>query len=732
MLKRFATALTALLLLAGLGGFAGLGLLGGSASAQPLLDAPNRLRLDIDQLAPRALTTDSQTLTVSGTITNVGDRRIDNLTARLQLGQRQSSERELTNSLTEPPPTDASMTNFIGVADALDPGQSAPLLLTASLDASPGSLQVGSPGVYPLLVNINGIPEYGGPARLASMNTLLPVLGVPGGEASESEPPAQPTDVAMLWPITDTRPRVVAAPFNGQAVLADDALADDLAPGGRLAALVSAAESARADQRVFGSLCFAIDPGLLATVEAMTRNYLVQTPSGRVPGTGTQAAVRWLKSLRELVQGQCIVQVPFARADLSILSRVRQDGTPDRDLSAAAVNGTPTIQRLLGMQPLGGVLWPSGTLDRTAVSWLGDAGIGTVLTPSSQLDASAPVESGVRLAETSLRAQPYDSLVSRSLDGTPAAGGALTPADEPDIAVQNALATLAFRTGLGTQGSDDQQQAEKLLVAPPQGWTAPAQELRTLLDTLGELMDAERAAPASLQQMLTETSSGEAEVSYAASEVSAEVSSEVTDGMSEIDTTIADLVDAMSVDATAQVEPRVLTRPLQEGLLRAASAAWSDPAAHRDALATAREQVTTMRKQVTVETPGQPVTLASGSSPLPIYLTNDLPVVMTVRVELDNASGLRPADVGDLTIPAGAKVTQRIPTEALRAGRFSVIVELTTPGGTELGTRARLELNSNEYGVITLVLTGGAAGALLLLSGRRIYRRIRDRRAANP
>ncbi|SFA80904.1 hypothetical protein SAMN05216266_101565 [Amycolatopsis marina] len=699
------------------------GLVGGTATAQPLPDTPNRLRLDINQFSPRVLDTDSETLTVSGTVTNVGDRRISDLTARLQLGARQDAEREIADSLSEPPPTDASMTSFVDVADVLEPGQSAPLRLTAPLNAGPDSLTIEQIGVYPLLVNVNGTPEYGGAARLASMNMLVPVLGVPGGAAPE--PPGTTTDVTMLWPIADTRPRIVAAPYNGQVVLSDDELATALAPGGRLNGLVSAAEAARDDGQVFDSLCFGLDPDLLETVEAMARGYQVRTSSGTVAGSGTETAKRWLESLRNLVRGKCIVQLPFADADLSTLSRVRRDGSADRELSAAAVNGAPTIQRLLGMRPLGGVLWPSGPLDRTAASWLGQAGISAVLTPSGELEPTRPGDSGVRLTDTSLRAQPFDSLVARSLSGTPAAGGALTPADEPDVAVQNGLAALAFRTGLG-----DERSGGPLLVAPPHGWTAPEGELRTMLDTVGALMTAGYAAPASLQQLLGEEPSGEATIGYAASEVSVEVSADVTDAMSEIDTTIGDLVDAMSVDATLQIEPEELTRPLRNGLLRASSTAWPDLLSRRNAVADADAQVEAMRKRVTVETPGQPLTLASGSSPLPLYLTNDLPVVMTVRVELANASGLRPAPVGDLTIPAGAKVTQRIPTEALRAGRFSVVVSLTTPGGTELGTPARFELNSNEYGVITLVLTAGAAGALLLLSGRRIYRRIKERKAA--
>ena len=41
------------------------------------------------------------------------------------------------------------------------------------------SLHIDQPGVYPVLVNVNGTPDYGAPARLDDARFLLPVLGVP-------------------------------------------------------------------------------------------------------------------------------------------------------------------------------------------------------------------------------------------------------------------------------------------------------------------------------------------------------------------------------------------------------------------------------------------------------------------------------------------------------------------------------------------------------------------------
>ena len=43
--------------------------------------------------------------------------------------------------------------------------------------ATKHSLDIGAPGVYPLLVNVNGTPDYGEPARLDNARFLLPVVG---------------------------------------------------------------------------------------------------------------------------------------------------------------------------------------------------------------------------------------------------------------------------------------------------------------------------------------------------------------------------------------------------------------------------------------------------------------------------------------------------------------------------------------------------------------------------
>jgi hypothetical protein len=107
-----------------------------------------------------------------------------------------------------------------------------------------------------------------------------------------------------------------------------------------------------------------------------------------------------------------------------------------------------------------------------------------------------------------------------------------------------------------------------------------------------------------------------------------------------------------------------------------------------------------------------------------VSVNNRLPVNVAVRVDVAGEPGL-PATGGDYLIPADSAITEFIPTTVTRSGRFSVFVTVRTPGGTQLGQQTRLELTSSAYGTIIVIVTAIAFALLVLLSGRRIYRKVR-------
>ncbi|MEW2507230.1 DUF6049 family protein [Amycolatopsis sp. NPDC047767] len=703
--------------------FAAAALLGAPAQAQDAASPePPRLRLDLDQLNPRVITTSAKTLTVSGTVTNIGDRRISRPQVRLQVGERLSGDRELKGVLAGDPIQDSPLTDFTTLTESLEPGQTAKLDVSVPLDSLRGG-QFGRPGVYPMLVNVNGTPEFGGPARLAAVSLLMPVLSAPG---KSTPPPGKHADVSVLWPITDSSPHVLSSPYGGQLTLTDDTLAAELSPNGRLHSLVAAARAAQADPNVGDSMCFAVDPDLLRTVNAMTSGYVV----AGAPGKGSQLAQDWLVQLRALVNGHCVIALPFADADLTTLGKVRSaTGAPDTGLLSTALSGEATIRDLLHTQPRQGVLWPDGTPDDQALTAMSAAGVHTVLTDSSKLQADAPVTEPVSLPG-GLRAQPINSVIASAMTSsvpnpqTPTTVGAAT---QPAIASQNGLAALAFEAGLGRTGIEP---GTRLLVAPPRRWDVPVGELTAFLQQVGQLLGPGGVAGgAPLADLLDQNASGTASFAAGTHDQPPSGSSDVADALTDLDGQAAGLLSAMRMDTTHRVPPEDIIAPVRNALVRGAATAYRTPSGST-AGANADAELAAIRDQVTVEQPKQTIALASGSSPLPVFVSNGLPVGITAQIALKNEVGIRPEQVQNWFIPAKGGQNELLQIEALRAGRLSVDVSLTTPQGTQLGSTARFELTSTEYGPITIIITVVAGCALLLLASRRIYRRVKEGRAA--
>ena len=316
------------------------------------------LQVRIDSITPEVVTTTSEpTVTVTGSILNVGDRPVHDVMVRLEHAAAVTSSAGLRTNLTGNVDQYEPVADFITVAPELLRGQDVPFNLNYPLrSAELSSLHIDKPGVYPVMVNVNGTPDYGAPARLDDARFLLPVLGVPPEPAADSAadtltavvPPdtSKPVRLTMLWPLAD-RPRLAAGAPGGTTPvrLIDDDLATSLAPGGRLDTLLSAVDFATSPPvdpggEVRNAMCLAVDPDLLVTVNAMTAGYVVNdapdagpsTPTH--PGAGQDAAVGWLNRLKALAQRMCVAPTTYAQADLDALQRVGDPG-----LSAIATNG---------------------------------------------------------------------------------------------------------------------------------------------------------------------------------------------------------------------------------------------------------------------------------------------------------------------------------------------------------------------------------------------------------
>ncbi|MCT2586510.1 DUF6049 family protein [Actinophytocola gossypii] len=672
------------------------------------------LRLEVTTMSPRVITADTTRLTVTGRVTNVGDRAVDDVEAKVQRGEpleRDADLQELADHAT-----DSATSPFVEVADTLEPGDSAELTVTANVRGTEQSLALNSPGVYPLLVNVNGRPDYGGQARLAAVSIPLPVLSIPGG--GTASPEAELPGVSIVWPILGTQPRRLPT-TDGSTVLTDDALADALAPDGRLFGLVnSVAEATAGNGTLLNSLCFAIDPDLLRTVSDMTGGYQVRTETGRlVPGEGANAASDWLTRLSDLTRGRCVFAVPYADADLAALSR-----SGAVELAQLSAGSSVVADVLAPVQPVSELFWPAGgSFDQRTLVDLATVGPTTVLADPAHLQGvtgRAPYAVTGTTTTHPVRALPVDPLVSNALDVGRGGPGV-------DRSLQNGLAALAFRTLF------DGRPGGEVLVTPPRRWMASATELRGYLDFAQRLFDGGYAEPRSLAGTVSGPNRGTVGgLAYTPRDSAQEIPASITADVARINQVKRDLLDAMNDDNTNDVDPNTLLSPLQYGLLRGTSTAWRG--SHRKAaalVAEVDEQLEALCDQVVINDPQQPLTLASGDSPIPVTLSNGLPVSIEVRVRLAAQPGLTPQPFQDVLLPPQSARTVLPQAEASRAGRFKVDVSLSTPGGTQLGSTEQLEVSSSSYGVITIALTGTAGGILIVLVAFRIFRRVRAARA---
>ena len=675
------------------------------------------LRLTVTSQQPRMVTASDTSVTMTGTLTNISDRRIRDITTRLQVGDAVTDAAQLRTALAPTATYAHGNTVFEPVPGSLAPGQSVSFTVSADL-TGPDSLRLTRPGVYPLMVNVQGVPDYSDVGyRLAVASVLLPVLAAPGGPPPAA--PGAPSRLTILWPLVDEQPRVVS---DSPLVLGDDTLATSLGSGGRLFGLLDAVRQVQNDPGLLSAMCFVVDPDLIATVQGMAGGYRVRTgANSTAPGTGQAAAELWLTTLKTLVAGHCVLPLPYADADLAAL--VHGGGT---DLVQLAFTDGAATVRSLGGATLSGVVWPADdTLDNRTMTALVSGGTHTVLlNPDSVTPAATGPAALAGFTGTTPTVVPVDPVTSTAL---------ASRTDEPNvdahgISAQDGLAALVYQTVF--------QSGNSVLVAPPRRWTPSADEALEFLRDAGTVLAGHYATPTALADAVAMPPAGHPVTpNYPLDTQLAEVSGQVVAGAVRSDAAARDVFAAMGRDHTTPtpVQPSVLVDPVRLALLRAVSGAWRDSrtSGAQAALDVADAQFDLLKGQVTVVQPGLPILLGSKDSRLPVTVTNKLPVDIEIRVDLTGDPGL-PATGVSAVIPAGLSITVLVPATVARSGRLSVYATVVTPGGTELGQQARLELVSNAYGTIIVIVTAIAFALLVLLSGRRIYRRVRAARAKAP
>ncbi|NEE55851.1 hypothetical protein G3M55_66205, partial [Streptomyces sp. SID8455] len=231
-------------------------------------------------------------------------------------------------------------------------------------------LDLDASGVYQLGVSVSG--------RTAAA-PFEQVLGI-----ERSFLPWQPeesdkrTKLTFLWPLIAS-PHVTAETRSDEQqtpVFTDDALAEELAPGGRLQQMVA-----------LGSrlpVTWVIDPDLLASVAAMAGGYEVKSGDTTVPGKNRAVAGQWITALQKVVEDGKVIALPFGDPDLaSIAHRGKGVSGTLSHLQNASTVGASTVETILHVKPSTDFAWPvQGAVDPGIVDVATSAGAHHVIARS--------------------------------------------------------------------------------------------------------------------------------------------------------------------------------------------------------------------------------------------------------------------------------------------------------------------------------------------------------------
>ncbi|QUR69474.1 hypothetical protein [Mycobacterium spongiae] len=720
------------------------------------------VQVRIDQVTPDVVTTSSDSvITVSGMVTNVGDRPVHEVMVRLEHAAAIESSAALRTSLDGDTDQYQPAAEFLTVAPDLDRGQQVAFSLSAPLRSfTKPSLAVDRPGIFPVLVNVNGTPDYGAPARLDDARFLLPVVGVPPDEVDDFESAVvpetnKPVWITMLWPLAD-RPRLAPGVPGGTIPvrLVDDDLANSLATGGRLDILLSAAELATSREvdpggTVSQAMCLAVDPDLLVTVNAMTGGYVVSDgPAGAAqlpgtpthPGTGQAAATMWLNRLRALAHRMCVTPLPYAQADLEALQRVNDPG-----LSSSATHGTADIvDRILDVASVrGATLFPDGPLTSRAVSLLSATEDTVAIAAadfdyhdariSSEPDASGVADTAPRRLSPQVVAAPFEPAVGAALAA--AGNRPIVPTyldSKLSVPIAHDSATARRQDALGAmlwRSLEPDAAPRTQILAPPGSWDLQSDDAQLILTALATTIRSGLAIPRPLPAVIADaaTRSEPAEPLGADTSTRGRFDDEITEEIAGQVGRLWELTSALTTDERTGLTGAQYTAPLREDMLRALS--QSVPPGTRNGLAEQRltvvgKTINDLFGAVTIVNPGGSYTLATEHSPLPLALHNGLAVPIRVRLQVDAPPGMTVTDVGLIVLPPGY-LPLRVPIEVNFTQRVAIDVSLRTPDGMELGEPARLSVHSNAYGKVLFAITLTAAAVLVALAGRRLWHRFR-------
>lgn len=573
--------------------------------------------------------------------------------------------------------------------DSLAPGASTRVdLEVPTALGEEATLAIEEPGVYPVMLTLSG--DLGnGPAPLAEERlaaTFGDVAGeprrrreqqarangeqqalnpgspeAPGGPRGAEE--GAPNPLTLIYPISAPVNIVPGETGEEELIVASEELAAQLAPHGRISALLDA----YLDTDLDGAGCVALDPALLDVANRMAGGYTVnaQRPSitqppkrlrdswGQdddddrgAPGTGGTDARAFLDKLAGV---DCLITTPWANADVNTVAAARNDWLTYE----ATQRGADTVERILGTPTASNLIAPgTGYLTRKIdvpalvadnTAWAGpaatfDASLGAVLAQTG----SAP--NTVGYSNPSLR---YDYRLDSRLSR--------------DVTARAAL-TLA-----ATEGAT-------VAVLPNNQDAATG---RAVLETARALLEAQAATPREVADLPLETTKTRLDTLTGLGTPFADPSVISPQDAARIEQQaryIDKLTSLMVNDPAISMTRYGFTLPLRRDLLAAATLhGRTTVAGHQGAedytAAVLEGNSTTLselRESVMLVPPGNVFTRVSESSPLLIVAQNGLPLPVEATIEYDGPAEARLNTPDTVRIPAKGSITVTMTSDLLQ------------------------------------------------------------------
>ncbi|MEU2226613.1 DUF6049 family protein [Streptomyces sp. NPDC018347] len=682
------------------------GLLQLPAAAPAQAASSDAVSVSVDSLSPSA-PTDGDTLTVSGTVTNNGKRTVTQAHVGLQVGSPLTSRSAIDSVARHSDEVQGASGSQVGDKyeekfAKLAPGVAEHFTLSVPVD----KLDLGADGVYELGVTLSG---------QTSARSWDQVLGI-----RRTFLPWQPSDAdtktktTFLWPLLSTvhmTAKTGAGDLQTPEFLDDD-LAEELAPGGRLAQMVELGKDL--------DVTWVIDPDLLASVDAMAvGNYRIQAADGTsTPGSreNQAAAKQWLAGLQKAVAGKEVVALPFADPDLASLAHNGTSVTGSLShLKDATDVAATTVKTVLHVTPSTDFAWPvNGAVDRSIMKVATSAGADRVIARSDSLQETGGLPytpSAARPVGGGTTAVVADARLSTAFQGD------LTKAGTATLAVQRFLAQ-----SLELNEQTDKQRS--LLVAPQRMPTASqAQAMAAALKAL-------QGGTWSQSQNLTATSKDKPDpgattrIPSASAYPSSLRRQQLPRTAYEQIARTQDMLDSFRVILTDQ--SRVVT-PFGRAINREMSTSWRGRGGaaegYRGGVEAWLDELTDQVKLIDKSE----TKLSGRSATIPVTVQNNLvqPVghlvlrlesTMPTRLEI----GGKAYSEQRVEISGGHSQSVKFTTSANANGRVAVTAQLYTQDGRAYGDPVTFDVKVTEVTPTVMLVIGGGV-LLLVLAGFRMY-----------